>query len=150
MSKKVVIPNGLKQLLEKGDKIYQPGISVDCAIFGFHENILKVLLVKVSPFNKWALPGGFILKNETIENAANRVLNERTGVKNIFLQQFNTFGDPNRTDPAIHQNRYLEFGVKIPKDNWLIQRFITVGFYALVDFTEVQFRLPINPDCFRL
>jgi 8-oxo-dGTP diphosphatase len=138
MAKKVVIPNGLKQLLEKGDKIYQPGISVDCAIFGFHENILKVLLVKVSPFNKWALPGGFILKDETIENAANRVLNERTGVKNIFLQQFNTFGDPNRTDPAIHQNRYLEFGVKIPKDNWLIQRFITVGFYALVDFTEVQ------------
>ena len=138
MAKKDSIPHNLKNLLEKGDKIYQPGISVDCAIFGFHEHILKVLLLKVTPSKKWALPGGFILKNESIENAAYRVLQERTGVKNIFLQQFNAFGDPHRTDATIHQNRYLEYGIKIPKDNWLIQRFITIGFYALIDFTEVK------------
>jgi len=138
MSKKKSIPANIKSDLEKGDKIYQPGISVDCTIFGFHENVLKVLLLKIKHSNKWALPGGFIYKDETIENAAYRVLQERTGVDNIFLQQFNAFSDPDRSDITIHQNRYLEYGIKIPKDNWLLQRFITIGFYALIDFTEVD------------
>jgi ADP-ribose pyrophosphatase YjhB (NUDIX family) len=138
MPKKVTLPTHFKSTLEKGDKIYQPGISVDCTIFGFHENVLKVLLLKIKHSNKWALPGGFIYKDETIENAAYRVLHERTGVENIFLQQFNAFGDPNRCDITIHQNRYLEYGIKIPKDHWLLQRFITIGFYALIDFTEVD------------
>ena len=134
------IPKALKTTLEKGNKIYQPGISVDCTIFGFHENVLKVLLLKVKHSNKWALPGGFIYKHEAIEQAAYRVLQERTGVDNIFLQQFNAFGNPDRSDPTIHQNRYQEFGIKIPKDNWLLQRFITIGYYALIDFTEVDLR----------
>jgi ADP-ribose pyrophosphatase YjhB (NUDIX family) len=138
MAKKAPIPSSYKNLLDKGDKLYHPGISVDCTIFGFHENVLKVLLLKVKQVNKWALPGGFIFKNETIENAAYRVLQERTGVKNIFLQQFNAFGEPNRSDSSIHQTRYMDYGVKIPKDNWLLQRFITIGFYALIDFTEVN------------
>jgi ADP-ribose pyrophosphatase YjhB (NUDIX family) len=138
MAIKATIPLKQKTLLEKGDKLYQPGISVDCAIFGFHENALKVLLVKIKQVDKWALPGGFIFKNETIETAAYRVLQERTGVANIFLQQFNAFGEPDRSDTSIHQARYLEYGIKIPKDNWLLQRFITIGFYALIDFTEVN------------
>ena len=140
MAKSKQILGNKKLLLEKGDKIYQPGISVDCVILGFQENVLKVLLLKVEHSNKWALPGGFIKKNEPIEHAAVRVLQERTGVKNIFLQQFNVFGDPDRSDASIHQNRYLEYGIKIPKDNWLLQRFITIGFYALIDFSEVNLK----------
>jgi ADP-ribose pyrophosphatase YjhB (NUDIX family) len=140
MTKKVQISANNKVFLEKGDKIYQPGISVDCAIFGFHENVIKVLLLNVAHINKWGLPGGFIKKNEPIENAAYRVLQERTGVDNIFLQQFNAFGDPNRSDASIHQNRLQEYGIKLPKDNWLLQRFITIGFYALIDFTDIKLK----------
>ncbi len=138
MPKKNALPPSLKLLLEKGDTLYQTGISVDCVIFGFHEQQLKTLLLKVDTVHKWALPGGFIKKTEPIEAAAYRVLQERTGVKDIFLQQFHVFGAPDRSDASIHQKRYLNFGVKIPKDNWLIQRFITVGFYALVDFNKVS------------
>jgi ADP-ribose pyrophosphatase YjhB (NUDIX family) len=137
MSKKAILPPSFKQLLEKGDKIYQPGLSVDCVIFGFHENLLKILLIKVNYIDKWALPGGFIEKKETIDAAASRILQERTGVKNIFLQEFSVFGNPDRSDASVHQNRYQEYGIKIPKDNWLVQRFITVGYYALIDFTDV-------------
>jgi ADP-ribose pyrophosphatase YjhB (NUDIX family) len=97
-------------------------------------------LLKVAHINKWALPGGFIKKDETIENAAYRVLQERTGVDNIFLQQFNAFGDPNRSDASIHQNRLQEYGIKLSKDNWLLQRFITIGFYALIDFTDIKLK----------
>jgi ADP-ribose pyrophosphatase YjhB (NUDIX family) len=138
MATKNELPPYLKQLLEKGDLQYQNGISVDCVILGFHEQKLKILLLKMETVNKWALPGGFIKKSEPIEEAAYRVLKERTGVKDIFLQQFHVFGAPDRADASIHQKRYLSYGVKIPKNNWLIQRFITVGFYALVDFNEVK------------
>jgi ADP-ribose pyrophosphatase YjhB (NUDIX family) len=146
MTKSMSVPSNKKAVLYKGDKIYQPGISVDCVILGFHENELKLLLLKVEQSNQWALPGGFIKKNETIENAAYRVLQERTGVQDIFLQQFNVFGAPDRSDARIHQNRYLEYGIKIPKDNWLLQRFITIGFYALIDFSEVNLRAIVSDE----
>jgi ADP-ribose pyrophosphatase YjhB (NUDIX family) len=146
MTKSMSVPSNKKAVLDKGDKIYQPGISVDCVILGFHENELKLLLLKVGQSNQWALPGGFIKKNETIENAAYRVLQERTGVQDIFLQQFNVFGAPDRSDARIHQNRYLEYGIKIPKDNWLLQRFITIGFYALIDFSEVNLRAIVSDE----
>ena len=128
----------LKQLLDKGDKLYQIGLSVDCVIFGFHENVLKILVLDIQYIHKRALPGGFIKLNESVEDAAYRVLQERTGVSNIFLQQFDVFSKPNRSDASVHQSRYKEFGIKIPKGNWLIQRFITIGFFALIDFTEVK------------
>jgi len=146
MAKSMSVPSNKKAVLDKGDKIYQPGISVDCVILGFHENELKLLLLKVGQSNQWALPGGFIKKNETIENAAYRVLQERTGVQDIFLQQFNVFGAPDRSDARIHQNRYLEYGIKIPKDNWLLQRFITIGFYALIDFSEVNLSAIVSDE----
>jgi ADP-ribose pyrophosphatase YjhB (NUDIX family) len=138
MAKAQLMTPFLKQLLDKGDSIYQPGISVDCVILGFHENTLKILLLKVKHLNKWSLPGGFILKEETIEKAAHRVLLDRTGVNDIFLQQFNVFGAPKRSDAAVHSSRYAAMGIKLQKNHWLLQRFITIGFYALVDFTEVK------------
>ncbi|MEY4333091.1 MAG: hypothetical protein RLZZ196_1829, partial [Bacteroidota bacterium] len=138
MTKKVSLSTGLKQLLEKGDKMYQTGLSVDTVIFGFHENVLKILVLNIQYSQKRALPGGFIKINEPVEDAAYRVLQERTGVANIFLQQFDVFSNPTRSDASIHQSRYKDYGVKIPKDNWLLQRFITIGFYALIDYTEVK------------
>jgi ADP-ribose pyrophosphatase YjhB (NUDIX family) len=138
MAKKASLHPSLKQLLEKGDKIYQTGLSVDCVIFGFHENVLKILVLDIQYIHKRALPGGFIKINEPVEDAAYRVLQERTGVSNIFLQQFDVFSSPTRSDASVHQSRYKEFGIKIPKGNWLMQRFITIGFFALIDFTEVK------------
>src|SRR5690606_16662882 len=74
-----------------------PCVSIDLTIFGFHENHLKVLLLKNKDKESWTLPGGFILKEESLETAANRLLFRRTGLNNIFLQQFHVFGDPERT-----------------------------------------------------
>lgn len=145
MSKGKTLPARLQQLLEKGDTKFQPGISVDCVIFSFHENALKILLLRVEHINQWALPGGFIKKNEPIEAAAYRVLQERIGVNNIFLQQFNTFGHPNRSDVSVHKSSYQKYGVIIPKKNWLLQRFVTVGYYALVNFNNITI-VPKNTE----
>lgn len=132
----------LSEIFEKGDQFYIPHISVDCVIFGFHEGELKVLLLQWKDSKKWCLPGGFILKEEHIDDAAVRILQNRTGLKNIYLQQFYTFGDPIRDRK--------KNGINPPKEvkgkSWLTERFITVGYWALVEFSKVN----PTPDDFSL
>ena len=68
--------------------------SVDAVIFAIEDGDLKVLLIKRTnaPFiNSWALPGGFIHKNETSLDAAKRVLQEKAGIKNVYIEQLYTF-----------------------------------------------------------
>ena len=74
-------------------------VTVDVVIFTIHEGRLKVLLVKRAsePFKgRWAIPGGFIRLSENLDNAALRILKEKTAVQNIYLEQLYTFGDPLR------------------------------------------------------
>ena len=73
-----------------------PHHSVDCVIFGFDNQELKILLLKWKFGAFWTLPGGFINKDEDMDNAAQRVLKERTGLDNVFLKQFYTFGNVGR------------------------------------------------------
>mgnify|MGYP000333173965 CR=1 FL=1 len=112
-------------------------ISLDCVIFGFHENELKVLVLHYKTTKEYALPGGFLLADESLEDAAKRVLKERTGLDNIFLKQFKVFSTPGRSksNPAIKDVKDL--GIQI-NHAFFDQRFISVGFYALVEFTKVH------------
>src|SRR5258708_36118347 len=91
-------------IIEGGGNDYLPSLSLDCVIFGFHENQLKLLLLKMKNARQWALPGGFVFKNEDIDEAAKRVLKERTGLSEIFLQQFDVFVNPKRSDPHFHRS----------------------------------------------
>ena len=124
-------------------KDFLESISLDCVVFGFHDNQLKVLLLRMKYSHEWALPGGFVGRNETVEQAATRVLNERTGLDNIFLKQFKVFSDPGRSkmNPAVRD--LVESGANQSLE-WFNQRFVSIGFYALVDFTKA---VP-NPDNF--
>ena len=125
----------------KGD--WLPNISVDCVIFGFQENQLKVLLLKFRNSEIWSLPGGFINREEDVDDAAKRVLWQRTGLENIFLQQFHTFGDLKRNIGAIekHEEINLAMGRSLDDLTWLSHRYITVGYYALVDYSKVNVTL---------
>ena len=82
---------------------YNPHVSVDCVIFGFDGEQLKVLLIERTikeqneMYNDKKLPGSIILNNEDVDSAATRVLNDLTGLKNIYLSQFRSCGDPART-----------------------------------------------------
>lgn len=127
----------IKHLFERGHEIYVRNISVDCVIFGFNNNSLKVLLLKIKYAEEFALPGGFILKDEHLDSAAKRVLKERTGLQDIFLQQFYVFSEPNRSTKKINKKFLNNTGISM-NESWMFERFITVGFTALVDFTKVQ------------
>lgn len=79
----------------------KPAITTDIVIFTIRNNRLNVLLIKrnLEPFKgKWALPGGFVKIDESLESAAKRELEEETGVKDVYLEQLYTFGEPRR-DP---------------------------------------------------
>lgn len=98
----------------------RPAVTADCVIFGFDGVGIKVLLIQrgIEPFKgKWALPGGFMNMNETVEECAKRELEEETGLKNAVVEQFYTFSDVNR-DPR--------------------ERVITVAHYALVRLADVK------------
>ncbi len=95
----------------------RPALTVDCVVFGFDEGDLKVLLVRrdLEPFRgKWALPGGFVQMDESLDDAARRELQEETGIEKLYLEQLYTFGEPGR-DPR--------------------GRVVTVAYYALVKLT---------------
>ena len=99
-------------------KIKSALVTVDCVVFGLDNKDLKVLLIQrnIEPFkDKWALPGGFVRENETLEETALRELKEETGINKVFLEQLYSFGEPGR-DPR--------------------GRVITVAYYALVNINE--------------
>jgi ADP-ribose pyrophosphatase YjhB (NUDIX family) len=121
-----------------------PGISIDCVIFGFHDNQLKILLLKYKNTDFYALPGGFINQDENLEAAAERVLEERTGLKNIYLEQFYVFGDKNRRYDATHHQLMNGSGITLKPGHFLLNRFISVGYYALIDFSKAT----PTPDAF--
>jgi 8-oxo-dGTP diphosphatase len=95
-------------------------LTVDCVVFGFDEGDLKVLLIErgLQPFKgRWALPGGFVRVDETLDAAARRELQEEAGLTDVFLEQLYTFGELDR-DPR--------------------ERVVSVGYYALVKLSEHQ------------
>lgn len=127
----------IRELFSSGHEKFLRHISVDCIIFGFHENELKVLLLQAKYAGIWALPGGFILKEEHMDAAAKRILKDRTGLDEIYMQQFHVFSEPDRSTKKINKQFLKNIHIDIPS-SWMFERFITVGYTALVDFTKVD------------
>lgn len=118
---------------------YLPGISIDCVIFGFHDNQLKILLLNFKNTNWFAVPGGFIKESENLEEAAQRILEERTGLSNIYLEQFYVFGDRDRRDnDELKALMKAVDGTDLSPNHYLMSRFLSIGFYALIDFTKAN------------
>lgn len=120
-------------------------LSIDCVIFGYSNGELKVLISKLSlKQDHWCLPGGFILNEESIDHAAARILEERTGLKDIFLEQYKTFGGLERSNRLMFEslktleNELVAQGLIAKADlDWLYKRFVSIGYYALVDINKV-------------
>lgn len=126
--------------INNGHKDYFTQITIDCVIFGYHEQQLKVLVGKWIGMDGWAFPGGHIGLNETLTGAASRILKDRTSLDHIFLQQFHTFGDSIYRLKGFSKNLPAEAQGIISIDNWLFQRTFSVGFYALIDYSEVKIK----------
>lgn len=107
-------------------------ISVDCVVIGFDGDQLKVLLIRRvgeeegEVFHDMKLPGSLIYMDEDLDGAAQRVLNELTGVRNVNLVQFKAFGSKDRTkDPRdVH---WLECAIQSR-----VERIVTIAYLSLV------------------
>ncbi|MCF0069427.1 NUDIX domain-containing protein [Dyadobacter sp. CY261] len=129
--------HNLKEFFDKALK----EVSLDCTVFGFHEGELKVLLLRWKGTDEWSLPGGHILLDESADDAANRILTQRTGLNDIFLQQFYTFGNVNRyvyhSEKELLEKLEATFG-KGFFDGIIFRRVVSIGYFALVEFDQVQ------------
>ncbi len=115
---------------------YLPHIAYDSVIFGFNGAQLKILIMEYHNTGLFALPGGFVKRDEDLDNAARRGLEERTGLSNIYLEQFHTFGSIRRFDPEPMRTIMKANGHDAPS-SWLLDRFISVAYYALINYNEV-------------
>jgi len=111
-----------------------PHVSVDCVIFGFDDDKLKVLLIEQEHPDKaahrLALPGDLVLESEGLDQAAARVLEELTRLKGIFLRQFHAFGNPDRVSNE-KDKEWLETYRTDPN-----ARVITIAYFSLVKMEE--------------
>ncbi|MGR3810879.1 NUDIX hydrolase [Jiulongibacter sp. NS-SX5] len=133
-------------------KGFIPQLSIDCVIFGYKNKELKVLVSKLSlPKELFSLPGGFISQDEDIDQAALRILKERTSLKDIYLEQFKVFGAAGRKNNAIldfieeYKEPVLLGEMELDYD-WFFKRFVTIGYYALVDINKVKPQKTILDD----
>ncbi|GAB3533991.1 NUDIX domain-containing protein [Pontibacter brevis] len=117
-----------------------PQLTLDCIILGFHEDQLRVLLLRWKGTQEWSLPGGPVRKNESVDAAAYRILKERTGLEQLFLQQFHVFGEVVRYDREEIKNKLKHV---VDPEKWY-DRAVSVGYYALVDYSKVN----PTPDIF--
>jgi len=111
-----------------------PSLSVDCVIFGYEDNTLKVLirsekvLVSGDIITEWKLPGNHVMRNEDVDSTATRILKEQTGLENIFAKQFHVFSDPNRLKRRPQDFEWV-------KPRLADERVLTVGFYSLLNLS---------------
>ena len=114
------------------ERHYNPYVSVDCVVFGFDGKDLNVLLIERhikesnSDYNDKKLPGRIIYMDENLDEAASRVLTELTGLKNIPLSQFQSFGDPGRSENP-RDVLWLE-----KTTHTKIGRIVTIAYVALI------------------
>src|SRR5580704_7608018 len=95
-------------------------LAVDCIIFGFDGEALKILLIQrgfAPEKGKWSLMGGFVQENESLDQASNRILKQLTGLDGMYLEQLHTFGNPQR-DP--------------------MERTISTAYFALIDINKYE------------
>lgn len=105
----------MKTYYSRNSRFY---VSVDCIIFGFNQDELSLLLLKRNfepAQGEWSLMGGFVQENESVDDAAKRVLAELTGLENVYMKQVAAFGEIER-DPG--------------------ERVISVAYYALININE--------------
>ncbi len=117
---------------------YLPHIAYDSVIFGFSGERLKILLLEYHNTGWLALPGGFVKQDENLDDAVHRGLQERTGLDKIYLEQFHTFGNVNRHQPEVMKTILEASAFSLTEYALLLDRFISVGYYALIDYEKVK------------
>jgi len=121
---------------ERGATHFLPNLSVDIVIIGYQEGVLKGLLLKIG--DKWLLPGGYIGRKESVDEAASRILRERTGLEAPHLKFLSVFGDKDRRFREQWKAFAARAGLPWKEEYWVNDRFVTLAYYSLVHIEEIR------------
>ncbi|UBM57911.1 NUDIX domain-containing protein [Marinilongibacter aquaticus] len=123
----------------KSEERWLRHVAYDSVIFGFSGEKLKILILEYHNTGLFALPGGLVKTNEDLDEAVKRGLRERTGLENIYLEQFYTFGNARR-DPNGDMQTILTQNVSssFAEEHWRLDRYISIAYYALINYKEVN------------
>jgi len=136
-----------KEVFDMNFKNFIPGQSVDCVIIGYDQHELHILVLKWKGLDVWALPGGFVEKNEDLSTAATHILKERTGLNFSYLEQFYTFGDVDRRKK---EELEIKLGNSVffteERMKWFLQRFISTSYLGLVDMDKCDLKPDLLSD----
>lgn len=114
--------------MKEANFAYNPHISVDCVVFGFDGENIRILLIKRKQEGEevYALPGDLLGTKEGLDNGASRILNNLTGLENIYLEQFRTFGELDRMNNPVDID-WLNSIREHPQE-----RVVTIAYYSLI------------------
>lgn len=126
----------VQDIIERGSEFFLPNLSIDLIIIGYQDNELKCLLLKMA--DKWMLPGGYIKIEESVDEAAERILMQRTALVNPHLKFLSIFGNKDRRFDQDFKQFFEKHGLDWKADYWINNRFVTLAFYSLVDINETE------------
>lgn len=136
----------VQDYLDNGGQRFIKQISIDVAVLGFKHGELNILLSELN--GRWALQGGHIGRNESVEDAIARITYDRSGISNPFLQLFKVFGNKDRNFKNEFKNSIINGGFKWRPEQWMNDRFITLAYFALVDIEQTEVRgSTLFPKC---
>ena len=126
----------LDTFLQHGTQYYLPNLSIDLVIIGYTEQELKCLLLKIG--KKWVLPGGHIRRDEAVDAAVQRILQDRTGLSDPHIKFLSVMGAAERHFKAEMATYFSEAGIPWDESYWLNDRFVTLAHYSLVDIADTH------------
>ena len=131
----------LSDLFAELDRDYLPYLSVNGVVFGADAGTLRVLLLRLSGTDTWALPAGYVRRGEGVDDAAARMVREYVGHPGAALRQFHTFGAPDRVGIEL-ADALRALGADPPSGHWALGRVVSVGYVVLVDAGRAE----VTPD----
>ncbi len=138
--------NSKKSIRNIEDEDYIPNLSYDSVIFGFNGEQLKILILEYHNTGLFALPGGFVKRHESLDDAVTRGVLERTGLDKIYLEQFHTFGSLTRSDSDAMKRILLGNSLDLHTNKWMLDRFVSIAYYALINYDKVTLKPDLLSD----
>jgi len=124
------------EFLERGGEYFLPNLSIDHVIIGYEDARLKCLLLRIG--EKWLLPGGYVGKAESVDDAAVRILKERTGLEDPHLTFLSVFGNADRHFREEWKQFLETSGQPWKEDYWFNARFVSLAYYSLVRIGDLH------------
>lgn len=121
-------------------KHFLSDVSINSVLFSYHEERLHVLLLRLATSDHFMLPGGYVKKEEDLDDAALRNLKEMTGLDQVYLEQYYVAGQAGRAYDPMARAALYKFGLK-KIEKWLSNRKISICYYALVNSPELHLKV---------